>query len=359
MEVRIAVVFSAAMAVSAAHADNVTYYYDQLGRVIEQVNDTTSLATIYAYDAAGNITSTDVIALGGAASMSGFAPAQASAGTPVTIYGAGFSPKADNNAVTFNGIAAEVTSAVPTKLVVSVPAGATTGAVAVTVGLATVKSAQDFVVSPNRTPSISSFSPQLQDLGANVTVSGANFDAEKSRNKIRVNGSYAQIISATASSLTFTVPSQASPGPIRVGTMFGTAVSAGNLNIPPPGVPASDVSTYGPVGVNDDTGTNFAFTSSKKTILATFDGSQGARGVRVLVTAVGTTRVFDPSGNLIASSTSASSILDLPALPATGTYTVAVTDTRASGNVTVHVINAVVDAYGSLTGQLIFNLTSP
>jgi hypothetical protein len=50
---------------------------------------------------------------------------------PVTISGTGFSTVAGENTVTFNGIAATVTSATATQIVAPVPAGATSGPIAV------------------------------------------------------------------------------------------------------------------------------------------------------------------------------------------------------------------------------------
>jgi hypothetical protein len=68
--------------------------------------------------------------------------------TSVTIRGQGFSPTASANAVQFNGTPATVTSATATTLVVTVPSGATTGPISVTVGGATASSDTNFTVLP-------------------------------------------------------------------------------------------------------------------------------------------------------------------------------------------------------------------
>lgn len=60
-------------------------------------------------------------------------PLSGSTGTPITITGTNFKATAAENAVTVNGVAAVVTSASPTQLVVTVPAKAGDGVVAVTV----------------------------------------------------------------------------------------------------------------------------------------------------------------------------------------------------------------------------------
>jgi len=67
-----------------------------------------------------------------APTITGISPASAVAGTPVTITGTNFDATVANNAVSFNGTAAVVTSATVTQLVVTVPAGGTSGNVTVT-----------------------------------------------------------------------------------------------------------------------------------------------------------------------------------------------------------------------------------
>jgi hypothetical protein len=63
--------------------------------------------------------------------ITGISPASAAAGTPVTIMGTNFDATAANNVVNFNGTAAVVTSVTVTQLVVTVPAGGTSGNVTV------------------------------------------------------------------------------------------------------------------------------------------------------------------------------------------------------------------------------------
>jgi len=66
--------------------------------------------------------------------IAGLAPEIGTVGTAVQIVGSGFSPRAADNRVAFNGTPAPVTAATETSLAVSVPAGATTGPVTVTLG---------------------------------------------------------------------------------------------------------------------------------------------------------------------------------------------------------------------------------
>jgi uncharacterized protein (TIGR03437 family) len=69
-------------------------------------------------------------------------------GSSFTISGTNFSTIAAQNTVKLNGINAIVTNATSSQLVVTVPSGATTGPVSVTVGSATVTSSSNFTVTP-------------------------------------------------------------------------------------------------------------------------------------------------------------------------------------------------------------------
>ncbi len=76
-----------------------------------------------------------------------FAPTSGLAGAKVVITGTKFDATAANNKVLFNTTAATVTAATTTSLEVTVPVGATTGLISVTVGANTVKSATPFTIS--------------------------------------------------------------------------------------------------------------------------------------------------------------------------------------------------------------------
>ena len=112
--------------VSKAHAQNYTYAYDELGRLVAVV-DPSGNAGVYSYDKVGNLlTITNTTA--STVSIFTFTPNNGPAGsTTVTIYGDGFSTTPSSNTVTFNGTAATVSSSTVATIVVAVPAGATTG----------------------------------------------------------------------------------------------------------------------------------------------------------------------------------------------------------------------------------------
>ena len=79
-------------------------------------------------------------------SITDFTPKAGTVGTKVTITGTNFSSTVSDNLVRFNGIAAIVSTATATELQVTVPSGATTGKITVTVGEVTSTSSEDFTV---------------------------------------------------------------------------------------------------------------------------------------------------------------------------------------------------------------------
>src|SRR5687767_14458898 len=65
--------------------------------------------------------------------LTGFSPTNGEAGTVVTLTGTNFSATPSNNVVKFNGAVTAVTSATTTSLIVTAPAGGTTGKITVEV----------------------------------------------------------------------------------------------------------------------------------------------------------------------------------------------------------------------------------
>ena len=125
----------------------VRYVYDALSRLVAVI-DVTGDTARYTYDAVGNVTS---ITRQSSAILSliEFAPKSGPAGTSVTLRGTGFSATAANNVVTVGGVAATVTSASATAVVITVPSGVAAGpaTLGVTVGASSVSSATTFTVT--------------------------------------------------------------------------------------------------------------------------------------------------------------------------------------------------------------------
>jgi len=116
-----------------------TYYFvvrpfDNAGNVAANSNQIAlTLATIPDPPTAPTITS--------------FSPTSGVVGTSVTITGTNFSSTLSSNTVKFNGTTATLSSGNTTQLVASVPIGATTGKITVTVGVNTATSAGDFTIT--------------------------------------------------------------------------------------------------------------------------------------------------------------------------------------------------------------------
>jgi YD repeat-containing protein len=133
----------------AQSSSPVQYFYDDLGRLTGVVDQNGNAAT-YHYDAVGNLLSisrTTVPANNGLAILN-FNPQRGPAGVSVTIQGQGFSTTPSADIVQFNGATnATVTAATATSLTVTVPTGATTGPISVTVAGTTVSSDTNFTVT--------------------------------------------------------------------------------------------------------------------------------------------------------------------------------------------------------------------
>jgi YD repeat-containing protein len=255
------------MAVEAAGAQ---YVYDAAGRLVQVIGPSGTSAQ-YTYDAAGNLLAVTPLSASTAA-VTGFSNASGTTGSTLTIYGSGFSTTPGNNYVYFNGVAATVTSSTTNSLTVTVPSGATTGTIRVTDSNGTVTSAHNFAVSS--VPSIASFSPAIGAPGTTVTVSGSNFPASVSAVQATINGVAATVTSSSASSLTLTVPSGATPGPIVLTTATGTATSTADFFALAPGVSPSVVAMTGQLTIDGSSLTATIGTAGKYGIVA-FAGSQG------------------------------------------------------------------------------------
>jgi YD repeat-containing protein len=149
------------------------YFYDDRGQLVKVV-DSTGKVVEYVYDEVGNILEVQRYTVTGLAIFN-FTPQQGAVGDVVIIQGQVFSPTPAENTVTFNGVTAIVTAATTTSLSVTVPQGATTGPISVTVAGQTATSGNDFIIS--QAPIITSISPALVLAGTVVSdtqVTGYN-----------------------------------------------------------------------------------------------------------------------------------------------------------------------------------------
>ena len=272
-------------------------------------------------------------------------PNRGSAGSLVKIFGSDFSPSAGMNKVAFarpgrrTGISAVVTSAVPTQLVVRVPPGAATGPITVSCPNGSATTAQPFVVTASEAgrgaPAISEFSPASGTPGTEVTLKGSGFDTTAANNRVTFNGGVkATLVSATATALVVTVP-RAGSGRISVMTSVGIAMSGSDFFIPPAPFTVADVAFTGRINVG---GGPRAIALQRPESFAMqlcgivlFDGAANQRlqlRVAASTLARGKLALHGPDARALGRGWSiavgAELTLDLPVLPATGTYTVIV-----------------------------------
>ena len=151
------------------------YIYDDLNQLIKVI-DSTGIVIQYVYDPVGNILQINrSTVVPGALNIFNVTPLQAPTGSNVTIQGQGFSTNPALDVVTIGGVAVTVVSATATTLVVTLPAGAMSGSIKVTVGGVTATSPTPETVIP--APIVTSVTPRVMQAGAtaSVTVTGANF----------------------------------------------------------------------------------------------------------------------------------------------------------------------------------------
>lgn len=197
--------------------------------------------------------------------ISGFSPGSGAVGSSVTITGTNFSSTIANDTVKFHGTTATVTSATTTQLIASVPSGATTGTISVTVGGSTATSSSSFTVTIP--PTITSFSPPSGAAGTSVTIVGTNFSTTVANDGVKFNGTTATVTSATATQLVATVPSAATTGPITVTVSGSTATSGTAFTVTVPPTISGFSPGSGIVGSSVTiTGTNFSSTVANNTV---------------------------------------------------------------------------------------------
>jgi YD repeat-containing protein len=297
------------------------YIYDELGRLKAVITPSGDTA-IYSYDEAGNITSIMRQSSNEVAVIE-FTPDQGAVGTVVTIYGTGFSLVAAENTVQFNGVAATITSASATQLVVAVPAGATTGPITVTTPSGSAASTTNFEVLQNL--AITGFTPTIGTPGTAVQINGTNFDPVPANDQLKFNITTATATAATSSTINTTVPAGATSGRISLTTPAGSATSTGDFFVPPSPFTAASVDFAGRIAFGETK--TFSVNAANRIALLVFDGTTGQRlSLQTTNSTISssTITIIKPDGSNLLSPTSRSGnwFIDTLTLPVTGTYTI-------------------------------------
>jgi len=168
-------------------------------------------------------------AFAAAPTISSFSPTSGPVGTSVTIHGNNFSGP-DVTSVTFNGTSSTFTIDNAQKITATVPAGATTGPIAVTSPDGTATSSTNFTVTGAGAPTITSFNPTSGPVGTSVRINGTNFAGATAVSFNNVNAP-GFAVNGAGTRITVAVPTGATTGPIRVTTPSGTATSSTNFTV--------------------------------------------------------------------------------------------------------------------------------
>ena len=311
-------------------AADTLYIYDELGRLVAVINAAGD-AAIYAYDHVGNLLS---ISHKSASEVSiiEFTPNSGPIGSSVTIYGTGFSLTPGQNAVSFNGISAAITSVAPNQIIATVHEQATTGPITVTTPLGVASSNTPFVVTASGVPTISTFSPNIGTIGTTVEIGGSNFETEPQNNKTKFNLTYASNTTATTTNISTIVPAKSGSGRIRISTPAGTAESSADFFIPPAPYTPADVLVTGRMGFGETKPVTIS--TANKIGLFVFDGTAGQRvslglsGITIPGSGnLGTVAIYKPDGTVLLAPFNFTGVGDgspSQVLPVNGTYALVV-----------------------------------
>jgi hypothetical protein len=345
--------------VSLASQATINYAYDEAGRLKSIVNSLNNGA-IYGYDAAGNITSITTKPAT-TVTISELTPNAGPVGSTVNIYGSGFSSTLSSDTVTFHtNVNATITSATPTQLVATVPAGATTGPIKVTAPGGTATSSVPFTVTAsNGLPTISSFSPGIASPGTTVTISGTNFDPNPSNDGLTVNVSKTSAATATSASITTSLTGIVTSGHVSLSTTVGSYTTQTYLFVPPPGFTAAQVGYTGSVVLGGQVTATLS-TANQIGLVAVDVGNGQSWSLNATNNFPSGVpyAVYDPFGNILGSGTipTGTSSLGGSFSSRSGTCTIMIAPGNATGNV---ILNTVISFTGSLTVPAAGNTTGP
>ena len=131
--------------------------------------------------------------------------------------------------VSFGTLNAPFTLASPTQLMVTVPAGATSGDVTLTTSCTTVTKARGFSLPP---PTLAGFTPSTALPGTSITLTGSGFVSGATTvalNGVSISPTGITVLSSTQ--LTAVVPTTATSGKLTVSTGGGSATSPNSFTV--------------------------------------------------------------------------------------------------------------------------------
>jgi len=160
--------------------------------------------------------------------LSSFSPSEGYRGSQVVLTGFRFDATPANNEVKLNGVAVTVDTASTTRLVITVPATATSGVISVKAGGKTSTSTNSYNV---RIPKINSFSPDSAFIADTVRISCTDVINKPG---VKFNGKSAALVIWMADTVWAEVPAGATNGKITFDLDVTTAISANDFIVRTP-----------------------------------------------------------------------------------------------------------------------------
>ncbi|MBI1771716.1 MAG: IPT/TIG domain-containing protein, partial [Burkholderiales bacterium] len=222
-----------------------------------------------------------------------------------------------------------MTAATANSLTANAPADVATGKITISNANGLATSSADFVVGVAAAPTITGFTPTMGSSGTVVTVSGSNYQLNKTDNKVSFGNSFAAVSSTTSSNLQTSPPASPVSGKISISTPYGQAISSSDFYGLPTGVSSADIGYAGRLSVNTPATKVSTSTAGKKIVLL-FEGV-GQQYLSLLSTAGTFTAnvnvaVYRPDGNLLVTGVITNTgNFELLKLPISGTYTILLT----------------------------------
>lgn len=162
----------------------------------------------------------------GAMTITSISPDYGKAGTEIIISGTNFGATVAANTVTLGGKATVVSSATTTQLKINAPADATHGTIEVKVGTATATSAMY-----HYEPEVTSLSVASGKAGDVVVITGKHFGTTTADFEVKFGGKTAEITTATATTLSVKVPTDAVTGLVTVARKTKAPVNGPNFTV--------------------------------------------------------------------------------------------------------------------------------
>jgi YD repeat-containing protein len=279
-----------------------------------------------------------VTSTSGAPTITGFTPGIGTTGTPVTVNGTNFEPRATDNQLLFNVIRAPIVTATPTVLSPTVPGGGTSGRLNLSTPNGQAQSVNDFFIPPPP------YTTAQTVFTGRLVIGGATLTPALAANQIALvvfDGTAGQQVSLGIGggivSLQTTINRPNGTSLASVGTDFlGGSIQIASL--PVTGtytiLPAASSSGTVPLTLSQDlnlgaitingASVNVNIARQGQRARLTFSGTTGQR---LTIGTTNSTRnatytVSNPDGSQLITQVLGSGALALPLLPATGTYNI-------------------------------------